>query len=316
MIRIKKNCPIAGFSTFRIGGRAEYFCEVKDFKEFLEAVQASEKLGAPYKILAGGSNVVFPDGVLKGFLIKINRFSQPLIKVSGLKIEADAGVGLMKLIRIAIQNGLKGLETLSGIPGTVGGAIAGNAGAYGRSISEILEKVEVWDGRKKFWLKNKDCGFKYRHSIFSSGGGSASGGKERPYVALRAVLKFGKGNPAELKKISENIISVRQKKYPPGLRCPGSFFKNVLISEVSRKSLRLIDKNKIIENKIPAGYLLERVGAKGMRLGDVRIADFHGNLLINNGSATAKDVRKLANILKSKVRKKFGINLDEEIRYF
>lgn len=294
----------------------------------MEAVAAAKNSGLPYKILAGGSNIVFPDGILNGFLIKIGSFSRPLIKVVGQRIEADSGVELMQLIKVAIRNGFSGLETLSGIPGTIGGAIVGNAGAYGHSISEAVEKVEIFDpfdaapsfapqsgtsaGRQgKRWLKNKDCGFHYRHSIF----------KEQPYIVLRAVLKFNlsgqeKGNPKKLKEISQNIITARLKKYKPGLRCPGSFFKNVLVKDVSRKTLSLINQEKIIEGKIPAGYLLEQVGAKGMRLGGIRIADFHGNLLINDGQATAKDVKNLAEILKNRVQNKFGIKLEEEIRYF
>ncbi len=305
---IKRNFPIAGFSTFKIGGRAKFFCEVRNFREFLEAVAAAKKLKVPYKILAGGSNVVFPDGILDAFLIKIGGFSRPRIKISSNKIEVDAGAELMRLIQTAIKNGLAGLETLSGIPGTVGGAIVGNAGAYGNSISGCLERVLVWDPaqNKQFWLSNSQSRFRYRHSIF----------KEQPYVVLRAVFKFQPGNPSELKTISKNIIAARLRKYPTSLRCPGSFFKNVLVAETAPAALALIDKAKIIEGKIPSGYLLEQTGAKGLRLGGVRIADFHGNLLINDGRATAKEVKELAKILKDRVRKKFQIDLEEEIRYF
>ena len=119
-----------------------------------------------------------------------------------------------------------------------------------------------------------------------------------------------------MKKISREIIKTREKKYQPGLRCPGSFFKNVLMENISEKSLESIDKKKIIEGKIPAGYLLEEAGAKGMKLGGVRIANFHGNLLINSGRAKAKEVKKMVAILKRKVHKKFGIELEEEVRYF
>lgn len=329
-MKIQQNISIAKRSTFKVGGKASFFCEVKNFKDLVGAVEAANRLNTPFKLMAGGSNIVFPDGVLNEFLIKVKSFSRPFIKIEGSKIEVDSGAELMKLIKTAIRNGLKGLETLSGIPGTVGGAIVGNAGAYGHSISEVVDKIEVFGpvrnsppkgssgprlragavsngmGWKRYWLSNKDCRFHYRHSVF----------KEQPWIVLRAVLKFKKENPKELKKTSQNIIIARIKKYKSGLRCPGSFFKNVLVSETSQKSLRLIDKEKIIEGKIPAGYLLEQVGAKGMHLGGIRIADFHGNLLINSGTATAKDVKKMAEILKMRVQKKFGINLEEEIRYF
>lgn len=120
----------------------------------------------------------------------------------------------------------------------------------------------------------------------------------------------------ELEAKSREIIQMREKKYKPGIRCPGSFFKNVLVKDVSKKSLALVDASKIIDGKIPAGWLLEQVGAKRMREGGVYIADFHGNLLVNDGKGTEKDVRKLARKLKEMVKAKFGIELEEEIRYF
>lgn len=303
MIKIRKNIPLKPLSTFKIGGKAKYFCEARNDEELFEAVARAKELGVSYKIIAGGSNVVFPDRTLNCLLIRIksNR-----IEISDRMIIADAGAELMRAVDLAVGHGLRGLETLSGIPGTIGGAIVGNAGAYGHSISEVVDNVEIWDGKQKRWLKNKDCGFQYRESIFKKG----------PYVILRAALKFKKGNPKELKRISRDIIEARLKKYKPGLRCPGSFFKNVRVKDVSKKSLKLIDRSKVIEGKIPAGYLLEEVGAKGVRCGGIRIADFHGNLFINDGSAKAADVRKLARILKNRVRGKFGIELGEEVRYF
>jgi UDP-N-acetylmuramate dehydrogenase len=311
MLSIKKNFLIKNLSTFKIGGWAKYFCEVKSFSEFRQAIEIAKKLNIPYKVFAGGSNVVFPDGRLNCLLIKIRQLTIPKLKITGNKIKVDAGVELMILIKKAIANGLRGLETLSGIPGTVGGAIVGNAGAYGHSISEVVEKILVWNPYgavqdKPFWLNNSDCNFQYRHSIF----------KEKPFIVLRAVLKLKKGRPEKLKTISQNIIKTRLQKYRPGLRCPGSFFKNILAAETAPAVLKLIDQTKIIEGKIPAGYLLEQVGAKGLRVGGIRIADFHGNLLINDGKATAKDVEKIAKILKQRVRKKFHIDLEEEIRYF
>jgi UDP-N-acetylmuramate dehydrogenase len=109
---------------------------------------------------------------------------------------------------------------------------------------------------------------------------------------------------------------MRLEKYKPNLKCPGSFFKNILVEDLTKKILKNIDESKIVEGKIPAGYLLELVGAKGMRSGGVEIASFHGNLFINKGGGTAKDVMRLARLLKTRVKKKFDINLEEEIRYF
>ncbi|MGC9602988.1 MAG: UDP-N-acetylmuramate dehydrogenase [Minisyncoccia bacterium] len=308
MIKFRKNVKLAPLSTFGIGGWAEYFYEAETPDELIETITLAKKLKMPFRVFAGGSNVVFPDGKLKGLLI---RFKGGKILVKKNTMIADAGVGLADVIRISMGSGLSGLETLSGIPGTLGGAIVGNAGAYGHSISEIVRRVEIWDPfdtaqGKRRWLKNPECRFAYRESAL----------KHEHWFVLRAELAFKRGNKTELKKISRDIIGVRERKYKPGLRCPGSFFKNILVKDVSKRSLGLIDKGKIVEGKIPAGYVLEEVGAKGMRLGGIRIADFHGNLLINTGKAKAKDAKKLAKLLKERVKRKFGIKLEEEVRYF
>ncbi|MCP6720087.1 MAG: UDP-N-acetylmuramate dehydrogenase [Patescibacteria group bacterium] len=309
-MRIRKNISLAPLSTFGIGGRVEYFCSVKKSDDLIEVIKWAGQRSIPYRVLAGGSNIVFPDAKLNGLLIHLRGGK---LEVKGLRMFVDASVPLASVIKRSIESGLKGLETLSGIPGTVGGAVVGNAGAYGRSISQVVEKVEIWDpsggtqGKgKRRWLMNKDCRFKYRESVF----------KGKPYLLLKTVLKFGKGNPQKLRKVSRDIIKLRLKKYKPDLRCPGSFFKNVLVRDVSKKTLLRIDKSKIIEGKIPTGYLLEEVGAKGMCVGGIEIADFHGNLFINKRRGTAADVKKLAQILKSRVKKKFGIELEEEIQYF
>jgi UDP-N-acetylmuramate dehydrogenase len=302
-MKIKKNIPLAPLSTFKIGGRAQYFCEVKSPADLAEAVNFAGVQKIPYRILAGGSNVVFPDGKMKGLLIKI---SMGGMKLTRNQLTAGAAVPLSEVIRKSIRAGLKGLETLSGIPGTVGGAVVGNAGAYGHSISEVVEKAEVWaDGKVKI-LKNKDCRFAYRESDL----------KHKDYVVLNVTLKFKKGDRKKLGKISRDIIKIREKKYKPGIRCPGSFFKNVLVKDISGKALLKINRAKIIDGKIPAGYLLEEVKAKGMRVGGIYIADFHGNLFVNSGKGKASDVKKLSKILKDKVQKKFGIKIEEEVRYF
>jgi UDP-N-acetylmuramate dehydrogenase len=303
VIKIRKNVKLAPLSTFGIGGRTEYFCSVRKPDELVKAVLFAKKTGVPWRVFAGGSNVVFPDEKMKGLLI---RFYGGWLTRKGNVIVADGGASLARVVSASVKFSLKGLETLSGIPGTLGGAIVGNAGAYGHSISEIVRRVEVWDGKERHWIKRSNCNFGYRESVF----------KHKNILVLRAELVFKKGKKKELKKTSREIIKIREKKYRPGLKCPGSFFKNILAKDVSIKSLNLIDKKKIIEGKIPAGYLLEEVGARGMKLGGVRIAKFHSNLLINGGRAKAKEVKKMAELLKKRVRQKFGIELAEEVRYF
>ncbi|NCN52962.1 UDP-N-acetylmuramate dehydrogenase [Candidatus Wolfebacteria bacterium] len=302
MIKIKKEFSLKKLTTFEIGGKSEYFTEAKNEKELLEALDFAKKNKLKVSIIAGGSNVVFSDKLLKGLLIKISGTN---LRVYKNEILVDAGVSLSRVIDLSIKNNLKGLESLSGIPGTIGGAIIGNAGAYGQSVSEVVEEIEILDGERKKYLKNKQCHFSYRNSIF----------KNKNYIILRILLKFQKGDSKKLKKISKEIIKIRNKKYSNNLKCPGSFFKNLQVKDISKSVLKKINKNKIIKGKIPAGYLLEEVGARGMREGDIKIADYHGNLLINSGKAKFKDVKKIVNKLKNKVKNKFNIILEEEVRY-
>jgi len=294
---------LAPLSTFRIGGRAAGFYRAGTPEQLIAAVTWAKKAALPCRVFAGGSNIVFPDQTLKGLLVQV---STGKLSFRGRRCVVDAGVPLGRVIEEAMRRGLQGLESLSGIPGTIGGAVVGNAGAYGQSISEAVVRVEVWDGSKRRVLTRSQCEFDYRESVF----------KRKPLVLLRVVLEFRRGNRRALERTGREIIHLRLKKYRPGLRCPGSFFKNVLVRDLPKAALRRIDRTKIIEGKIPAGYLLEKVGAKGLRVGGIMIAPFHGNLFINRGGATARDVRKLAGDLKRRVRRRFGIRLEEEIRYF
>lgn len=295
---------IKPYTTFGIGGEAQAISVIQKPTELVEVISLAQKNHTPYQLIAGGSNVVFPDKFYPGLII-VFRHPTGKVQISGQTIECDASLPLAKLISGAIKNSLGGLEALSGIPGTVGGAVVGNAGAYGQSISDKLVTVEVWDGTKIKWLEKEACKFAYRDSIF----------KHKELVVLRARFELEKGDGKELAKKSRGIIKVRNQKYVPGLKCPGSFFKNVLVKKVPKSSLKLIDSARIISDKIPAGYLLETVGAKGMREGGIYVANFHGNLLINDGTGTFSDVKKLAQKLKQKVFKKFGITLEEEVRY-
>ena len=306
--KITKNKPLTPLSTFGIGGKAEYFVVVKNVSELKKALDWAGEKRVSWKFFSGGSNIVFPDGLLRGLLIKIDIGRDELKQTGDNTTSCGSAVLLQEAVDFSNKHGLAGLETMAGIPGTLGGAIVGSAGAYGRSISEAVKMVEILDVEKleSRWISGDECEFSYRESIF----------KHKPFIVLKAELVFQKSDPEILEKKSREIIEVRLKKYKPGLKCPGSFFKNVLTKDASKKSLKLIDESKIIEGKIPTGYLLETVGGKGMRRGGIKIADFHGNLFINDSAGTAKDVKELAKELKKRVRDHFGIKLEEEVRYF
>lgn len=304
MGRSAEKAEIAPYTTFGLGGKALAIVPVKMGVELVSTIKTAKDRKIKYELIAGGSNVVASDKFFNGWVI-VFRDPRGKVKVNGATLECEASLPLANLIKTAVKNGLAGLESLSGIPGTVGGAVVGNAGAYGQNISNHLEAVEIWDGKKTRWIKKDDCHFGYRESIF----------KHRPWLVLRAKFKLAKGDPVALAKKSRELIKTRHKKYPTDLRCPGSFFKNVLVKSLTRGTLDKIDQAKIIEGKIPAGYLLESVGARGMKVGGIAVADYHGNLILNTGKGTFKEVRQLAAKLKQKVFRKFGIKLEEEVRY-
>jgi len=314
-MRIRTNVSLAPLMTFGIGGSAAFFVKVSNADDLIEAVKIAKTKNLPYFLLAGGSNVVCGDGVWPGLVIYytprlVIRNSRFDLKIqdprSNLKIQAN--LSLAVLIKTAISHGLADLETLSGIPGTVGGAIVGNAGAYGQCISDHLARVEIFDANKNVrrWLTKQQCRFAYRESIFK---------QKRDWLVLQAEFKLERGERKGLITKAREIIKIRNAKYAPGLRSPGSFFKNVLAKGMSRVTLDKIDQTKIRDGKIPAGYLLEAAGAKGLAVGGARVADFHGNLIINDGTATFQNVITLATKLKKLVQAKFDITLEEEVQY-
>lgn len=308
---------LKNYTQFRLGGIA-YIKSAADTDELISVLKDLTRKNMKFFILGGGTNIIASDKGYSGIVLHIKTNA---IQKNRNTILCDAGVPLARLIRFANSQGFQGLETLAGIPGTVGGAVFGNAGAYGNEIANVVKKIYVFDGRQARWIvKNKNM-FGYRDSIF----------KRRPWVILQILFSFTKdhlifpdktrGKSLEarkktLQKISRDIIALRLKKYKPGLRCAGSIFKNIPASSpLGKKLIKNIPADKMKGGKIPAGYLLESVGAKGMRIGGIAVANHHGNLLINNGRGKASEAKKLIDILKNRVHKKYGVWLEEEVRY-
>lgn len=298
-----RNLPLSFLSTFAIGGTAKKVIKASGQEELCNALNFLKRKEFSFKVFAGGSNIVFPDRGISQYLIQI---SDGKYYFKGNNLYADAGVKLIDIINYSIELGHSGLEKLSGIPGSIGGAVVGNAGAYGDSIASSVFQVKIWQKGKVFVVDNAFCRFAYRDSIF----------KHKEAVILEVILKLKKAKSDDLYKISQEILKQRLEKYHPSLCCPGSFFKNLPVESVPADFLNKFDKSKIKGGKIPTGYLLETVGALGTRVGGIQIADYHGNLFINADNGTAADVKKLAGILKKRVYKKYGIRLEEEIRYF
>ena len=305
---MKSNYPLKKLTTIKIGGPAKYFIEAKNEKELIEAINWAKKSIVKWFVIGEGSNLIPNDGGFDGLIIK-NRIDS--LQRKNNRVIVGSGHQLLGFINKINKLGFSGMEKMAGIPGTVGGAVYGSAGAYGQEIKDSVVRVKVFDGKKAFWISKKKCKFGYRQSIFKT---------KKNWIIVALELKLKKANSKELIKISSDIVKMRNKKYPTNLLCPGSFFKNIIINKIRpiglRKSfLSKIPKDKINHGKVTAGYLLESVGAKSMRSGKIMVAEYHGNLIYNSGKGKSADVLKLSRILKLKVMRKFGIMLDEEVQY-
>ncbi len=292
----------------RLGGPARQFAVVKSEKELLLALNFARQSKMPWYVIGEGSNLIVADRGYPGFVIRnhIEKFVR-----RGHSVTVGAGNNLLDFVRKLNSLGLRGIERMAGIPGTVGGAIYGSAGAYGNEIKDVLVKVRLFDGKQFRNFNKSQCRFGYRESIFK---------KHKDWVVTEATLRLGTGSKKELQRISREIIKLRTKKYPPGLRCPGSFFKNIKLSDIRpvsrrRAFLKKLNRSKIIYGKVPTGYLLETAGARGMRAGSILVAKHHANLIYNPGKGRASDVWKLAQKLKRLVKNKFGITIQEEVQY-
>jgi UDP-N-acetylmuramate dehydrogenase len=306
MFNIQKNVPLAQFTTLRIGGPAEYFTEVSSLDELKEALAYAKNNGLDFFMLGGGANVLVSDSGFSGLVIKMNSGN---IRITELILEADAGAALSKVVRQAAEKGLAGMEWASGIPGTFGGAIRGNAGAYGGEIKDILESVKVLD-TETMEIKacqNHECDFRYRHSMFKS---------NPKLIIVSAALRLQKGNKEESLKKSEEIIGLRLKKLPQGAPSAGSFFINPVVSdEKLKKEFEEEKGTKSKEGKLPAGWLIEKAGLKGKKIGGAMVNELQANYIINTGNARAEDIVMLSSFIKQQVRDKFGVQLQEEVQF-
>ena len=305
MLKIKEKIPLKEYTTFKIGGLARYFFVAKSREDLKNAILWAKKKKLLFFILGGGSNILFSDKGFKGLIIKMQNSK---CKIKNTKVVAEAGVLLQKLVLETAKKGLSGLENLAGIPGTLGGAIWGNAGAFGREIGDLVEEVKVLDvGSSKLEvkkLKKEDCKFGYRDSIFK---------KRKNWIILGATLKLKRGKRKEIEEKIKEILRLRKEKQPLEFPSAGSVFKNVPIEKVSKR-IREKFREKIKDGLLPAGVLIEAAGLKGVQIGGAKISEKHANFIVNVGNAKASDVKELIEKIKKEVKKKFKIQLEEEIK--
>ena len=301
--QVLKNVPLSSYTRFGIGGPAALLIDTSSEAAFVEALKVMAGRGDARVVIGGGTNLVVADAGFDGVVL---RYTGSLIQREGRMIEAQAGAVLQAVVDFSVREGLKGLETMTGIPGYLGGAVYGNAGAYGRSIHEMAERVRFAADGEIREFSNAECEFRYRDSIFK---------QHKNWIILSATLRLADGKISELAAKAEEIRTMRDAKYPPSMKCAGSVFKNLLVAELPGQVQALIPTKVIREGKVPSAWFLEQADVKGLRKGDIQVATYHANLIYNDGHGTAADLVWVIEELKSRVREQFRFEIEEEVQY-
>ncbi len=285
---LRRGQKLAEYSTFGTGGEADLFVDAQQSAQIVEAIKLAEQLGIQYFVIGGGSNLLISDQGYRGLIIRncIRR-----LEVKDKEIISGAGEDLDRVVDFATECSLSGLEFAAGIWGSIGGAIFGNAGAFGSEIGSVLVWAELIDTRGNIRTENRDYfEFTYRHSKL----------KHTGEIVTQAGFRLEIGDQKEITRKTEEIRKLRGRKHPTTPCSAGCFFKNV-------------EDRTQPYGKIAAGKLLDEVGAKKLRVGGAAVFREHANIIINQGRATSKDIRQLADIMKRKVKEKFGVELQEEV---
>ena len=281
----KLNEPLSKHTSFKIGGDALIYLSVENEEQIKEIVSKCIELDIKYYILGKGSNVLFSDNGFEGVVISTSEKFNEIRRISENEIECDAGVKLSALCNYALENSLTGFECLYGIPGTVGGAIITNAGAYGSEVSDVAVEVNHIDNNGQFGsFIGDEIEFSYRHSAYEDNG----------FIICSVVFVCEKGEKSEIKAKMDELIEKRKDKQPLEFPSAGSTFKRPI-----------------------GGYaaaLIEEAGLKGLSVGDAEVSTKHSGFVINKGAATCKDTLELIKQIKEKVYEHSGIMLECEVR--
>lgn len=299
---VKTSEILANHLTFKIGGPASLFVNVSETEKLIDLLNFLKNQGITYFVIAGGSNLLMNDAGFSGLVIKIttNKPPQVLQVGAGFEIEVEAGTMLSAVVNTAFKNSLAGMSWAVGIPGTFGGAIRGNAGAMGKEIVNVLRWVDVWRDGGVVRLKPEECAFSYRDSVF----------KHNKDIILRGCIYL---EPGDQKEIMENMqANLKQRKHTP-FPSAGSFFKNIKMHKWTGDQAALPELF-IQRGTVPVGWLTESLGLRGFSVGGAKIADEHGNYIVNFNNATQADVLKLVEEIKAKVYNKFNVKLEPEVQ--
>lgn len=306
MLKIEENVPLGPMTSFRIGGSAEFYCNIQDVKDLVEAVFWAENKGIPLTVLGGCSNVLVNDAGVSGLVV---RMKMNKMRVEGSSIFADAGAPLIKVVNTAAENGLSGMEGLAGIPGSLGGAVRGNAGAFGMQTSDKLETVIFYDLRQKETkeIPKEECAFAYRSSSFK---------KDPSRIILGAKFVLKKSDAVKVQEKTADVVRQRAQRGLHGMRSAGSFFMNPIVEDEDlRREFSLDQGKEPKDERLPAGWFVDKAELRGKKIGGAMVSESHANYIINFQDATASDVAMLSSYVKQQVRDKFGVQLQEEVSY-
>lgn len=281
-IQIVQHEPLSKHTSFRIGGDARYFIRVSSMRALGAVLHVIKKKRMRHFVIGAGTNLLVHDHGFPGVVIKLNGIFKKIDRYGDI-FSSGGGVLIETFLKKTSALGYGGAEFLAGIPGTIGGGVKGNAGAFGKSFSDITEKVTIINkDMTEEDLDNSEIGFGYRRSKLKNG-----------IIITRALIRLRKRRRKDVVDVIERNLSYRRERQPRGCSA-GSFFKN--------------------PPHCPAGRLIEECGLKGLRIGDAEVSRQHGNYIINRGHAQASDVLKLVNIVKRTVKAKTGISLETEVK--
>lgn len=280
--KLETNVLLSKYTTYKVGGKAKVLAYPKNIEKLITLLKWAKTNNISYKMLGNGSNLIFSDADYNGILIKLTEFDD--IEIFDNKIRVGAGYSLMKLSRIALKNSLTGLEFAAGIPGTVGGAVFMNAGAYKSDMGYIVQMIKVLTPDFRIvTLENKELAFHYRTSFL----------KTHPnYICLEAIIKLEKGKKEAIEEVMKSRLQRRKEAQPLEYPSAGSVFRN--------------------PPGMFSGELIENCGLKGKKIGGAQVSEKHANFIINTGNATANDVKELIDYVKKEVEKKYHVSLTTE----
>lgn len=306
---IQRNISLKKHSNFKIGGGVSYFSEFKSKENLIDTLLEWKELDLrlPVFVLGGGTNILFNDDGFDGLILKD---SISFIKRDGINLIVGSGTKISDLIDYCTQNSLSGFEWAGGLPGTVGGAIRGNAGAFKGEVKDNLTEVESLDIKSLQLTKrnNDKCKFSYRQSIFKKGEGERE-------IILSAKFEMKKGAQEDIKNETQSHVDYRIDRHPLDFPNIGSTFKNIPVEKVPAT---VLDKfNDKIKNDpfpvLPVAKLIAEAGLKGRTAGGAMVSMKHPNFIINFNNARAMDVLTLIDLIKKEIKEKFDVSLEEEI---